>query len=210
MLNVGSNNISFKSNPVHNVHLRNTQGGYVKAVFSELNPKKAVDIDAVKQIQNTWKNAPQAEVFCSMFLDNSSKGSKYYALELFDKKQNLGDKILGLLVVDSYKDNFKKIFDLVAVQTKPDNKYCSLDIKRDVKGIGEVLLLESFRFAKKQKEDFLRVASSNNPFYLKSFNDAKIVFEEARMGLGASNFFIDKTNFDKYINYGRNKYKIEK
>lgn len=210
MLNVGSNNISFKSNPLGNVHLRKVKNGVVQGskemVFSELSQIDKVDIQAIKEIGETWKRPDLSlpKAYSQMFLgDEVSPDIKYYAIESPHKNKKLSDKIVAFMKLNFYPED--ENLELAIVQSHPDLMLQDKK-ERSLKGCGEILLGKTFDFAKQNKTKTVQIGSSNNAFYYKTFKDAKVDFHSFLRG-NIRDFIIFDKEFDKYINYINQKYR---
>lgn len=201
---------SFTSTPLHGVNVYNAKGRFLtSAVFSKLSPTDNKDIEALKYILENWKGNP---LLLGMFRDNfreiPNSLNEFHAIELPGMK-NLGEKIVGLTMSYPRKDfDNSKIFHLALIVVKPELR---AEIKdRGIKNVGEVLLGEMFNLAKKMKASSLELFSQNHGFYVKTFKNACIDISEENEIFSPSDqkFSIDKTLFNKYIEYCKNKFSI--
>lgn len=207
MLNIGVNNPNFKSTPIQNVHLRNAQGGYVKAVFTELDQKNIEDIEGIRNISTLWKNADYGKTYCKHFLtSNIDNNVRYFSLE-FEHGKNLAERILGLLKLRFSKNLNTGKMDISLLQTKPEIMYTDYEQNRAIKGVGETLLSAAFVLAKNKKISRIDIVSTNDYFYYNSFKKAGLdLNEEDKMYYNIGDIEIHNKDFDKYIDYINKKY----
>lgn len=208
------NNINFTSTPIHYVNLKKltngVEDGFVKAVFSKLNPSDKKDIDAIIQINQDWDEEYLVSEYCGDFIRNISPDiNQYHAIELLENK-DLGDKIVGL--VKYYFKNYgnKENLHLSWLITNPKAKFISRDEKREIKGVGEILLGETFNKAKEHKALGLEFSYGNDSFYKKTFENAGInIINGKTFNPSDKEFYVETEDFDKYINYCQNKYSTD-
>jgi len=205
--------VSFKSKPLHYVNLKkftnNVDDGFIKAVFSELNPSNSVDKEAIKEIRESWKDNSTAGDFCDYFICDShikhpssfaiKNPTKYFCIELINKNP-LGQRIIGVL--KTFPDlKIPDYYYLSRIATKNEFRYG--DSERSIKNIGEILLGESFNETKKRNFSGLTFTSLCDEFFETSFNNAGIDFKN-RWG----DFTIEKGELNKYLEYIQKKFNI--
>ncbi|MEI8377056.1 MAG: hypothetical protein WCF95_00805 [bacterium] len=212
MLNVGINNPNFKSNPINNVHLRNSQGGYVKAVFAELDKKNPKDVEGIKSISNLWKHAKYITTYCNKFLiPDLEENARYFSLELMGNGETLAEKTIGLLKLKFENLVHMKTMHISVLQAKPDIMFKDVNQTRPIKGIGEVLMGETFKLAGNKGFGKIEISSTNDDFYYRSFKNANLsLYQEEKFYNNFDIIEVYKQNFDKYINYINKKYNPEK
>ena len=201
MLNVGANNPNFKSNPIRNVNIHDSQGRLIKAVFSELNPKD--DGEVVRALPELWgAKAQYIDILAHTFpKEQTACSSRYFALELLEDSLDMSKKIVGLLKLKNLSNTKNQ---LIGLQSRPDCISLS-ENSRSLCGVGENCLAGVFSLSKENEINQIELHSTNDGFYKKTFGDAKIDFQEAN-----SFFKINKDFFGKYIDYIKQKYKIDK
>jgi hypothetical protein len=206
--------VNFKSTPLHHVNIRKVENGatvgFEKMMFSKLDNGDSTDRVAVKFIGQNWVGAPYAKLFDEWFNEKPLTKSiepRHYAVELLDKGKDLAEKIQGLLRVKIENYSHGKNLDVSLIQSHPDLLYTSKYKKRSLAGFGEVMLGECFKIAKKENAGTLVISSTNDEFYDKTFERAKIKIWNTSINSGGV-FRIEKSEFDKYINYVNEKYKM--
>jgi len=205
-----TNNLNFKSIPIHSVNIKNADNTLSKAVFSKLNPLDYIDRHAVEQIKNTWDDEYlcATELFREDFFSKNANECMFHALEL-PGTDKLEKRILGLS--ESSFDCDKSLYlDLIFIN--PSQKRGSEQKK--FKNLGEVLLASVFNIARKNDSSKLQFSSVNNGFYYKTFQDAKIKTVEMPLATGPhkqmfSDFIIGKTQIKKYIMYCQKKFNMQ-
>lgn len=212
-INTNKNNIYFGSKPLHYVNLtrlkNGVKSGSVKAVFSKLNPSDEKDIAAIRQIKEQWKGKTVVPYYlCDDFLNSKDSKARYFAIELLGE-QNLAERIIGFrkLRLEGYDTRSRtKKLDVHAcyVATKPE--LSSENPNRDIKGIGETLLIESIAQAKKHNADkYTFQALHNSPemaFYHYFFKKIGIKPQEIDQDF-RTQFIVDSSYFDTAIDYGK-------
>jgi len=208
-----NNRVNFTSTPLHPVNLRKftngAQDGFVKAVFSKLDPNNLEDLAALKEIETNADSEKSAilRMLCGFFPYNCFQNDQYHCLELVGEG-SLAQRIVGLLNTTPGLGD-KKAYVGKLIATVPRFKYGKDD--RGIKGVGEVMLGETFNLAKKGGFERLSFDSTKNPFYDETFRTAKVNVQEREISGwdSARNIIIPKTEFDKYINYCEDKYKFK-
>lgn len=210
-----TNNITFGSTPLHRVNILNAvDGQLIPAVFSRLNPRDKTDQIAIKEIQNFWKGADKfiMDIFTNGFDKDAIKTQKYNAIELIGD-ESLSKKIIGLINFFSKEDSISlsstpKELCLNALIVKPEFAHKSTG--RGIKNIGEVLFGEIFKQSKKAKADYLNFLSEDDEFYFRTLGKAGINARDNKEIFYPNNheFTLDKKYFDKYLDYWKNKFKI--
>lgn len=199
------NTLSFTSIPIHKVNVRNSKTGeLIPAVFSKLDRNSETDIKAMAIIHRNW-SCPTAKEICFYFLETHFPDD-FWAIELAGDK-NLSKKIVGL--VQTNIEQGSKIFDLKYLSTKPSLSNKSKE-KRIVKNIGEVLVGSIVNQAKHKDADYIHIASLIKaiPFYEKIIKNAGIKPENCHLTKMQRVFFIEKKDFNKYLNHLADEYKI--
>lgn len=199
------NNISFTSTPIHRVNIRNAKTGeLIPAIFSKLDRNSNIDRSAITIIHNSW-SCPTAKEICFYFLETHFPDD-FWAIELIRDK-NLSKKIVGLAQTNI--EQCSKIFDLKYLSTKPSLSNKSKE-KRVVKNIGEVLVGSIVNQAKHKDADYIHVASLIKaiPFYEKIIKNASFKPENCHLTKMQRVFFIEKKDFNKYLNHLADEYKI--
>lgn len=205
MIGMTSNSTNFGSRPLHNVNLRNAEGSFVPAVISELDPKDAVDIEAMRNIRANWKKALYVGDIAYYFKEASQETieneeiSRFYAVELHQPKL-LQDKIVGLINV--FFEKGKNNLDLSWLQVKPELMHKNKSTKREIRGIGELLTAKAFSVANDFKASILSITPAND-FYEKSFEKPGVKLSSNELGC-----FIDHPYFNQYLKYIEKKYDI--
>ena len=161
----------------------------------------------VKEICEKWDaSTTLASAFSRSFRFGKTDGVNFNAIEIVDMENPLG-KIIGLVKsFPKIKINETSLFlqQLITEPTLSKNNG-----HRAIKGVGEILLGECFEIAKKMNFSSVDIPSSNNPFYFHTFKEAKIdILEGYSFDKKSSEFSIPRKDFDKYINYFREKYNI--
>lgn len=199
-----NNNISFKSTPLHHVNVLNAKTGeLIPAIFSKLNPKDNIDIDAITEIQRKWYDKLVKDIFCPSFIEDSRNmadefPSSYFCIE---KEGNLPlyERILGL--AETKTANSKCYLRVMA--TKDDLQVENGE--RQIKGVGKVLLGSIINQTKRARASLLDIISSNDLFYYKVLQDEmKIKIEQKKQDL-----IVKKKYFDKCIDYFKKQFNID-
>lgn len=196
------NNVEFKSIPIYQVNVRNADNGLVKAVFSELKATCEEDKLAIIKIKNSWENSYLLDGFFEDFKDTFSSDKNFNAIELLGKAP-LGERIIGLV-----QTQFMYANDLFGtyIFSRPDLK--KQVVCRKIKNVGEVLLGSIMKMAKEKNSTHFNFRSSNDSFYYKTFDDAKIQ-PYVMKGRRLTEFSINSKEMQKYIEYCQNKFKID-
>ena len=205
-----NNNVNFTSTPIHSVNLKKltngAEDGFVKAVFSKLDPNDINDSLAIHELKATWDVPYNLMDEFSREFNLSIKSHEYNAIEMVGEAP-LYKRIVGLICSNSYSRNNEIISTGRVLITKPELSKKS--DARSVKGVGEMLLGKAFYQAKLAKSKEFKFDSSATDFYEKTFADAKIriikgvnFFQEG----GNDRFVIGEKDFDKYINWCQQKY----
>lgn len=196
------NNLSFKSNPINRVNVRNAKTGeLIPAVFSKLTKE---DTESMEKIYKNWR-FPEAITIYFHFL-KMSDNHNFYAIETLGEK-NLSKRIIGL--AETKTDAVTNDLDLKYIAIKP-----SLSVsgekrrKRPIKNIGEVLFGTIINQAKQQHSNHLYVYSVNNAFYDSILKKAGISPLDCHYNNIKDDYFIKSEYFDKYLNYLSDNYKI--
>jgi len=208
------NNIYFTSTPIRQVNLKKiTNGiddGFIKAIFSNLNPANPKDRKAVKYINKTWNKNLITNEFCDEFLARRDFDTEtFYCIELPNKKK-LGDKIIGVSKGILFSDNNKPEYFLHFIAINPSLRATSEN--RQIKNIGEVMLGEAFNLAK--TADASHISFENiNSFCNKVFKKAGIKIFDSNQDSSSTNAFsyffsINKDIIDKYLNYYQKEFQI--
>lgn len=214
LISKNNNNIYFTSTPLYRLNLtkivNEAENGVAKGVFSKLNPKSELDIEAIKQIKESFTkidaNCP-GQLLCRDFLNNSSDNIEYYALEL-SEKPTLAERIVGLAQIYPEKRNYLLPYLYVMPEFQKSNP------NRTLKNAGKLLMSLIFNQVKNSRSTGLSFSSTNDNFYLKIFRDANIkltgdsYFHRGK-NYEFSKFFIDRDDFDTYQNYIKNKFGID-
>lgn len=201
--------INFTSTPIHYVSPRTVEGASqnAKMLFSRLDINSRTDVDAIKQIQEqTWKNDDNIKrTICRKFLGPNVSGD-FFALEK-QGEESLGERIVGLMNILKYKDSESPVVNISYLVSK--HNYLSNPKKRQVKGVGEILLGEAVNVAKKFGAR-LKVFSTNDNFYLHCFENARMRLNESVMtGIYGSDFTIMGYDLDRFLKYCSKKYKVD-
>lgn len=204
LTSVQNNNINFKSTPIHKIKLFKVSNekvcGTVDAVISKLNSSDYYDIEKIK---NNWDSDLIDSFTYNFGVNCKVKNNNFYAIELINQEP-LSKKIVGLMY-DETKVNDDEYLKLNYILTHPQfNKKVK---NRELKGIGEILFYKAFSDAKITKANKLDFVSINNGFYNNTFNNAKIGFTDKNKYYPLKHkYSIDKSSFDKYLNYCKEKY----
>lgn len=189
------------------MNVRNPQDNLVRVIFSKLSPFDKVDIQAVEQIQKTWEKSDIIDKFCDKFFQKTTKTNYYNALEL-NLNKPLVEKIIGFVQTKIKRDeNNKKFLYLSYLIANPKMK--KDNPLRPVKNIGEVCFGEVFNRAKKIKASFIEFRSKKDAFYHRTLQDAKVNYETKLDENSYNHFFINSTEFDKYLNFCKTKFDIK-
>lgn len=202
------NNICFKSTPIHTVNLKKVsngvEDGFVKAVFSKLDPRDPEDVNAIKKIKETWHDKLATDWICESFekLNKVDKFAlRFHCIEL-PGNESLDKRIIGLTESFVPPDEDFKFYHLSCIASKAENQYGKTE--RTVKNIGEVMLGSLFNDAKKLKASCFEIISACNGFYEKTFADSKIAFKEKYCV-----YNIQKRSFNKYLKHIQNKFNFK-
>lgn len=202
-----TNDINFKSTPVHMVNVRNAKTGeLIPAIFSKLNPYDYHDVKAIKKIEQDWANCWLIPDFCDRFF--KGRDDSFCAIELISQKA-LAQKIIGLT---SYSSDS---FGLYKLMTKPALSDKNKETRK-IKNIGEVLLGAIFNQFKIRESNIIGFSSFEDAsgFYTKIFDKANISgiwmdSERCNDGHIRTRFTLTKEQYEKYIDYWQNEYKIK-
>lgn len=206
-----NNNIKFTSTPLYHVNLKrvgNNADGFERAIISKLNPYDKIDDSAIKNIRNHLIHNEMYERqhcvgtdFCEEFEDHFLDMANFNAIELINNEE-LSKKIIGLV---SFYKNLSGKMRLKLLFTMPNCQ--NANQKRKIKGIGEIALGNVFNQAKELNAKEITIDSSNSAvkFYEKTFKKAGI---NPKLQKGQS-FIIKNNDFEKYLNYIKNEYKID-
>lgn len=205
-----NNNIAFKSVPIHHVNVRNAKTGeLIPAMFSKLIPSDPKDYEAISRLSESWEKDSFEifETFCKHFLGKhhaQPTDKQYRCIELLGNEK-LDERIIGISETKTEKfGNLHGAFLFVKPELNATNP------KRTIKGIGEVLNAEVFDLAKKLKAPFIDFQSSDDVFYRATFKPMGVIAHEKSDGISDLTLFvIDEKEFDKYLNYMSDKYKID-
>lgn len=194
MISMVSNNVNFKSRPLHQVNLKNElDRGFVPAVISELDPKDDGDIEALENVAKNWKDANYTKDILSSIKKikplTTNTNYKFYAIELPEKKP-LHERILGLLNTVFFKE---KNLEILYLQTKPEIMHKN-NYLRELKGVGEILMAKAFNLANIFNAPALSFYSHADFFYERIFNKANIQNRDI-----CPEFEIDQSDFPKFL-----------
>lgn len=202
------NNTTFTSTPIHTVNLKKVtngvEDGFVKAVFSKLDPRDHEDILAMQKIKENWEDKNATDWICPSFerLDEVDKFSlRFHCIEL-PGTESLDKRIVGLTESFIPPNEDVKFYHLSCIASKAENQYGKTE--RIVKNIGEVMLGSLFNDAKKLKASCFEIISVCNGFYENTFGNSKIAFKEKYRV-----FNIQKRSFNKYLKYIQNKFNFD-
>lgn len=195
----------FGSQSLHFVNIKRVtagvEDGFVKAVFSKLDPNSAEDIEAIIKIKDTWKEKLAHTWIGENFL-NLEKLKKtpleFHCIELINEK-SLGERIIGLSEILIPEE--KQTCHLRCIVSKAENQFDNKN--RQLKNIGEMLLGAVINDAQKKHATSLDIFSILDAFYDKTFLKSGINFEKVY-----SNFKINSEEFGKYIAYIEKKFKM--
>jgi len=207
---IQKNNVNFTSTPIHDVNLKRiADGANIPAVFTRLSIKNDEDLNAVTQIKNKWPKVHQIiTCFCNEFCKPQTYDADYFAIELKNNTPFLSEKIVGLFKSIKIKNGDKERVYLSRIFSKPE--HMRDNETRTIKGIGEVLLAETFNLAKKIKATCLDFHSDNDAFYFRTFEKAKIKIEPGEnFDPKNHDFHFSEKYFDQYIDYCKKEYSIE-
>lgn len=207
-------NINFTSIPVNEVKVLSSKGAYILspqcAIVSKLSQTCAEDINAIKKINRTWaQHSSIAYTFCRFFLNKSEKTmqSEYYALEIPQKGRPF-TKIIGLFSTSKGNSGELKLDYIV---TEPDFQY--KNFKRNIKGVGEVMLGEVFNIAKEKHANLLNIFSTKVNFFDTTFKNASIQrfddMDTSSFNITSRFYHLKSKSFDKYIKYIEQKYNFK-
>lgn len=208
MLKSSKNNIANFSN-LHYVRLRKVMSevdyGSIRAIFSSLNPNEPEDIEAILKLQKKFSEKSKIlNLFCNDFCDNSENKQQYNCISLFGNK-HLSERIVGLV---SYCLKDDGNLELSLIVATPDFSF--VNKTRQIKNVGETLLVEIFKKAKKMRADHITFTTAYPAlyFYHKTFKNAGVnmIKDENSTNKANSDYFVNNKDFDKYINYYKNKY----
>lgn len=142
--------MGFSSRPLYNAYIEKTVNNILQKVpvkITLLNREDAEDVEAMKQIFQSWKDTSLGKGIANLFLKSPSR--TFLALELDVPEKRLHDRIIGLSELnkkpqirmqkynDIYVDGLQSLF--VPKKGEKDKTY---------KGIGEVLMAGIGKFAK--------------------------------------------------------------
>lgn len=214
-----NNNINFTSTPLRSVNIKNianeVETGLTRACFSHLDPGNPEDGNAMRKIIKNWqKNIENLLLpedvedrikgittrICEQFFE-PKPDEEFFAIELPKETANipLAERILGLFKLKVSEDNLSLPF----IVTHP--KLVTQYEKRRYKGVGEAMIGEIIRIAKKDGFLSVGITSSNDDFYIKTLKNAKI--PTGKEVCDCSYFQIPRKYFDTYLNYIDKKYK---
>ena len=205
------NNLSFTSVPIHKVSLqkvtKRAENSYANAVFSKLDPLDSGDVVALEKIKNVWGHGSRLVTsIWESFTTEVAGQCQFNAIEL-KKNRSLDEKIVGLVKSIFLQDGDKKNLYLWSIITKPE--FGNKNPNRTIKGVGECMLGEIFNSAKHSNANNVTFYSDNKGFFKKTFEDAEIKLVNGKNYTPRNgHFVINEKDFDKYINYCKEKYKI--
>jgi len=201
-----NNNINFTSTPLHTVNMekinQKLQTGVDKVIISRLNPTDDIDRAAIAKIKNEWEDKKDVlKDFCGSFERSYSQDETFFALEHANDNP-LSERLIG--VSNSH-----------SVDEEHHLAYLFVNPKLQKQNFGKILLTFVLSQVKKQNLEEFTVHSTNNPFYLKVFKQAKIIFNKGESGykknpppLG-TDFWVEREDCEKYLDHMKKKYGIE-
>lgn len=212
-------NTSFKSMPIHGVHVIDVQNKeLIPAVFSKLDPQNFEDQEAIKEIASSWLkldkfNLPKqikkistdnTRIFYKFFKDLLDEDRNFYTLELpqkSGKSKPLAKRIIGIMGIRESERNNRLCLSLL--NTKP--KFIFQHNQRQIKGVGENLFAEAINLAYEKGYFSVIIDSHNDPFYFGTLKNAQLEDQELRQdGL----FVIPQKYFKKYLDYWKTKFDV--
>lgn len=201
MTGMVSNSVNFGSRPLHPINLRRKNGEFIPAIISELGSRE--DILELKTISKEWPNADYVQQIADTARENADSSQKTYAIE-FPGFKKLSQRIVGLAKSDYINILGDESLRLTFLQTKPEYMH-NFSLARDLSGIGEALLGQTFAFARDLNAKTVHFFAEDYGFYDESFRKADINAEKS--GDFGERCDIAFENFSKYIEYINKKYR---
>lgn len=199
------NNIKFTSRPIHYANLKKigarASEKFEKVIISELEKHDISEIDKIifhlKQKEATPGENRVGNYFCEEFCAKSADNINFNAIELINDK-SLSKKILGAV---SFFKNFENKIELTYLFTMPQVR--STNVKRKLKGVGEIALGRVFEYAKRTGASEIYINSANDDFYLGVLNKLGIkpIYQQQFQLLR-----IKAKDFNTYLDYIKKEY----
>lgn len=201
-----NNKINFTSTPLHAVNMekinQKLQTGVDKVIISRLNPVDDVDRAAIAKIKNKWEDKKDVlKDFCNNFENIHCRNEEFFALEHVNDKP-LAERLIG--VANSH-----------AIDDEYHLSYLFVNPKLQKQNFGKILLTFVLNQVKKKNLEGFTVYSTNNPFYLKVFRQAKIIFNKGESTYEkmspqcGTDFWVKGDDCKKCLDQMKKKYGIE-
>lgn len=204
-------NINFTSTPINPVYLKKIHDekvtGKLRVTLSKLNSRDKEDKVAITKITSYWQlEENEKQLLKDFFKDfKSPKTDEHFLCLEVKNEDSLDKRIIGLMKYEKEKYPTFQNIHLSYLITKPE--FSKANTERTLKGIGEILLGKMFYLANKINASNINFRSSDNKFYITSFEKAGI--ESGFLGntLSFGNFSLKNSSFEKYFRYIEKKYK---
>ncbi len=190
--------ISFAKTFINRTYVRKNDGTSMPVNFVEYDSKNKDDREQISNLQDKWSHA--------FYIQNVTK-------DFLNKKTGFGRPVQRLKGIEDGKGN---VFAIAELQTKskvkagkfgryeyiayiladPDKKYETYTTTRSYKGLGETLVKEIVKQAKKEGKSCVELCSANEGFWKKSG-----LFNRVPSKDGCLLRRLENEDFDKYIEY---------
>ncbi|MEI7475284.1 MAG: hypothetical protein WCK67_10965 [bacterium] len=162
--NFNQSNITFKSQKLFPVAVKDMADGYVKGWITKLDPSDPEDSATMKKVGQEWRISKYPGVVQGKILNNEfNSGHDCFAVELDSFKKSLYDKLLCLSSTE-----IKDELYLSCLQAAPNSTF-EAGTNRKYKGAGTALMYGILNIALKTKDKICQFSNANKPFY-KSLN----------------------------------------